>query len=340
MRFRAVDLRVAAVAAALLLAGVAAAQPGSPPPRITPAAAAQIRALQLDKSTWTAAEKKLGSDLLFALKRRQGDAVLSQVPELRTGLELSARSSSRWKSWARWTRCSRSPSSRSARCSAPFPEYSLLHARVPLDRILELAERSDVRRIRRALGFELRKDNTSEGDSAHRADLARSILGVDGTGVTIGVLSDGVDSLAARQATGDLPTVNVISGQAGSGDEGTAMLEIVHDLAPGATLWFASAFGSAAQFATNISALAAAGCDVIVDDVFYFSEATFQDDVIAQAVNDFTGDGGLYFSSAGNSGNFDDGTSGVWEGDFSSAASIPRRSPATTPTTSAPAAPT
>ncbi|MEN8693080.1 MAG: hypothetical protein AB1Z20_23700 [Desulfobacterales bacterium] len=161
------------------------------------------------------------------------------------------------------------------------------------------------------------KINTSEGDKAHRADQARATYGVDGTGVQIGVLSDGVDSLANRQATGDLPNnVTILPGQAGSGDEGTAMLEIVHDLAPGAELLFATAFNGQASFASNILALRDAGADVIVDDVGYFAEPVFQDGIIAQAVNSVTADGALYFSSAGNSGNLNDGESGVWEGDF------------------------
>jgi hypothetical protein len=83
------------------------------------------------------------------------------------------------------------------------------------------------------------------------------------------VLSDGVDSLAAIQASGDLPAVDVLPGQAGSGDEGTAMLEIVHDLAPGAALGFATAFTSLTQFAQNILDLRADGCDILVDDVLY-----------------------------------------------------------------------
>lgn len=94
------------------------------------------------------------------------------------------------------------------------------------------------------------------------------------------------------------------------------MLEIIHDLAPGAQLYFATAFVSWAGFAQNILDLRAAGCDIIVDDVEYFNESPFQDGIIAQAVNSVTADGALYFSSAGNSGNLNDGTSGVWEGDF------------------------
>jgi hypothetical protein len=109
-------------------------------------------------------------------------------------------------------------------------------------------------------------------------------------------------------------------------DEGTAMLEIVHDLAPGAQLYFASAFVSITDFAQKIRDLRTAGCDIIVDDVFYFVESPFQDGApgptntnggaVTQAVKDVTASGALYFSSAGNSGNLNDGTAGVWEGDF------------------------
>ena len=118
----------------------------------------------------------------------------------------------------------------------------------------------------------------SEGDKAHGADAARARFKVTGTGVTVGVLSDGVDSLAASIASGDLPAdTRVLPGQAGDGDEGTAMLEIVHDLAPNAHLIFATAFTSEESFADNIRALRAAGADIIVDDVVYFAESPFQD---------------------------------------------------------------
>jgi hypothetical protein len=173
---------------------------------------------------------------------------------------------------------------------------------------------------------------TSEGDATHRAADARSTFVTTGAGLNIGVLSDGVDGLAESQGTGDLGAVTVLPGQDGSGPEGTAMLEIIHDLAPGANLFFATAipppFGDIDGFAQNIRDLRTAGCDIIVDDVFYFVETPFQDGqdpsivsdtdggVVIQAVNDVTADGAMYFSSAGNEGNFDDDFSSSFEGDF------------------------
>ena len=55
-------------------------------------------------------------------------------------------------------------------------------------------------------------------------------------------------------------------------------------------------------------------CDVIVDDVGWFNQSPFQDDIIARAVNEVTADGALYFSSAGNSGNKNDGNQSVDHG--------------------------
>ena len=59
----------------------------------------------------------------------------------------------------------------------------------------------------------------SEGDASHRANTARGTFNVDGTGVKIGVLSNGVVSLASSQASGDLGPVTVLPGQTGTGDE-------------------------------------------------------------------------------------------------------------------------
>jgi hypothetical protein len=159
---------------------------------------------------------------------------------------------------------------------------------------------------------------TSRGDMAHNVAGARNFFGVTGAGVKIGVLSTGVANLAQSIASGDLPPdVTVLPGQAGVADgEGTAMLEIIHDLAPGAKLFFATAVNSVQSFADNIRALRAAGCDVLVDDIIWNVESPFHDDTISTAVEEVVADGALYFSSAGNDGNFNDGTSSAWEGDF------------------------
>ena len=217
------------------------------------------------------------------------------------------------------------------------PRYRSIRARLTPEAAVALAELDAVQTIRPAdeartrqattAGSAFRaaasKANTSEGDRAHCADSARSTYGVDGTGIGIGVISNGVRTLADRQASGDLPgRVTVLPGQAGSGDEGTAILEIVHDLAPGAELYFATGSGGQARFASNIEALCDAGANVIVDDIGYADEAVFQDDLIAQGVNAAVADGCYYFSAAGNNGNLNDGTSGVWEGDYDAGSAL------------------
>ena len=214
------------------------------------------------------------------------------------------------------------------------PRYRSIRALLPLPAVETLAELDAVRRIdpaspaatnveplqtqlRKAARATAKKVNTSEGDNAHNVPAARSEHGVDGTGIGIGVVSNGILTLDERQASGDLPAVvTVLPDQHGSGDEGTAMLEIVHDLTPGAHLYYATGLGGQAQFAANIEALCAAGADVIVDDLFYFTEAAFQDDIVAQGVNNATAAGCFHFSAAGNAGNLNDDTAGVWEGDF------------------------
>lgn len=188
---------------------------------------------------------------------------------------------------------------------------------MPLDAMERLASHPSVRRIKRALLPVTRRLGRSEGDVRHRADIIRRDFGYSGQGVTVGIISNGVDSLPARQQSGDLPSeLIVLPGQHGHGDEGTAMMEIVNDLAPGARLIFATGFPSEAQMAQNILNLVDAGCRVIVDDVGHLLAPVFQDGPAAQAVEMATEQGVTYISAAGNAGNFDGGTAGVWEGDF------------------------
>jgi hypothetical protein len=294
----------------------------------------QIRALYLDKAAWTAAERKLDTSLLYASREVQG---LPMVQGLTTDRDLALlrRVTSRAGVDADGLvvvdiraevtdGLLMAVSAVGGKVQSVVPAFGAVRARIPVRRVVDLAARDEVRHIDPQQRFLV--NTTSEGDAAHRAAAARTTYGVDGTGIKVGVLSDGVDTLAARQASGELPPncpqsgaacVMVVPGQAGSGDEGTAMMEIVHDLAPGAQLYFATAVNSAASFASNILALKNTyGCDIIVDDVTYLNEGAFQDGIIAQAVTTVKNAGALFFSSAGNSGRKDAGTSGTWEGDW------------------------
>ncbi len=196
-----------------------------------------------------------------------------------------------------------------------------VRARVSAGELLDLASQADVSYVREATGAHTNVGSlTTQGYVSEGANRVVA-SGVTGAGVRVGVLSDSATParVAALIRTGDLPAdVVVLPGQAGAGeDEGTAMMEIIHDMAPGAKLFFATAFSGESEFAANIRTLRSVyHCDIIVDDVSYFDEPVFQDGVIAQAVNDVTADGALYFSAAANSGNLSSGTSGTWEGDF------------------------
>ncbi|MEM9806008.1 MAG: S8 family serine peptidase [Cyanobacteria bacterium P01_D01_bin.56] len=147
---------------------------------------------------------------------------------------------------------------------------------------------------------------SNQGNVALRADIAQTQFNVTGAGVTIGVLSDSFDNLNGAQTdqlSGDLPEVNVLRDLPGGGsDEGRAMLQLIADIAPGAELSFTTAFLGQAGFAQGIIDLAAAGADIIVDDVIYLAEPFFQDGIVAQAVDQVVADGVAYFSAAGNNG--------------------------------------
>jgi len=182
----------------------------------------------------------------------------------------------------------------------------LVSARIPIASIPKLESLASLQFARPAYRIHSVGAVTSQGDHAMRADIARQTFGLDGTGVKVGVISDSFNCLggaAGDVATGDLPVVTVLQEDPGCGsgtDEGRAMLQIVHDVAPGASLAFATGEVGEAGFANNIRALRTAGATVVVDDLTYLAEPMFQDGVIAQAVGDVAGSGVAYFSAAGN----------------------------------------
>ena len=176
----------------------------------------------------------------------------------------------------------------------------------------------------------------TEGDGIHRADLVRAFSNITGRGVKVGVISDGVDARRTAQASRDLPSaIEINPDNDGSGDEGTALLEIIHDLAPGTELAFSSA-GSSLGFVEAVLWLAneafdGEGADIIVDDLGYFHEPYFEDGVVARAAADAVAGGAVFVSAGGNNadkhyeGQFSDDGNGYHDFDPSGATDIALR---------------
>ena len=351
----------------------------------------QMKALDAEKESRTPAQRKIDSQLIYAIKQQHGRPVAAGAPMLEVNVgaddagmvtvDISADVTDELLNTLK---------SMGVTYSNVFPNYHALRAVASLDQLEAIAGLSEVRfiqpkqgfvnnqapasvedesassksltfqrvdRVRRALAAEgIGDSNTNvlpngydgfgaanaEAVISHGVYSARGAFNTSGSGIRIGVISNGVTTMATSQATGDLPPtcsslappateqcVNVVPGQAGSADEGTAMLEVIHDIAPAAQLVFATSSPTITQFATNILTLRNTfNCDIIVDDVGYFVESPFQDGqgplvvsttnggIVTQAVNDVVASGALYFSSAANSGNLTDATAGTWEGDF------------------------
>ena len=280
----------------------------------------QLEALYAEKHARTPVERKLETNLLYLARETAGKLAVSGTPSVRSRLspehdgrvvvDLDAKPSAALRA---------ALIASGGIVKFESRQFESIRARVLPSALLELSARADVRRIRK--GHQPIRHTgsvTSEGDAAHKADVSRAAFGVDGSGVKVGVISDSADGSANSISLGDLPsTFTVLPGLFGTGiGEGTAMSEIVHDLAPGAEIFFASANGGKAAFANSILQLRAAGCDIIVDDISYGNEWQFQDDVIGQAVNTVVAAGAVYLSSSGNEGSLYRGNSTTWEGDF------------------------
>lgn len=178
---------------------------------------------------------------------------------------------------------------------------------LPISSLDKAAALSVLKTARASYARTMVGDVTSQGDLALLTNDARSISGVDGSGVIVGTLSDSYDCQGGANTdvvSNDLPLgVEVLADEIGcySGtDEGRAMMQIIHDIAPGAQQKFHSAYNGMAGFANGIIALENAGCKIINDDVIYLAEPMFQDGLISQAINQVKTTGAAYFSSAGN----------------------------------------
>jgi len=171
-----------------------------------------------------------------------------------------------------------------------------------------------------------------QGVVQHRVDRINRIydpdapVNWDGSGITIAAMSDSYDQAngaphaaddvasfdlpgAAGNPVNTQPVVVLVDGPAGATDEGRAMVQILHKMAPRARLGFASGALGEVAFAESIRQLAAlpghAGvdgfkADVIVDDVSYGGEPFYGESIIGNAIDEVAAAGVAYFSSAGN----------------------------------------
>nr|WP_323123474.1 S8 family serine peptidase [Burkholderia alba] len=218
-----------------------------------------------------------------------------------------------------------------------------ISGRLPVSKIDQAAAIEDIRRINKVARTTRSGSVQGQGDYAQLSRSLRQALGkqgnkLDGKGITVGILSDSFncnrqlnqdadyvakfghqDTMEDDIATGDLPgngRIRILkdaSDCSDAEDEGRAMAEIVHDVAPGANIAFYTADEGMADFAqgietlalprnqTNMQGVAGGGAQVIVDDVGYFYEPAFQSGIVGAAIDNVVKNRGVaYFSAAGN----------------------------------------
>ncbi len=198
---------------------------------------------------------------------------------------------------------------------------TLVSGRLPVEALGAAAQLSALRSMT-ASHARLRAGRVgSEADTSHGSVRVRDERRIDGQGQKVCVLSDSYNqasglpiSASDDVKSGDLPgpdnpegrttPVDVLEDFEGGSDEGRAMLQLIHDIAPAAELGFHTAFNGLPAFAEAIPRLAEEGdCTVIVDDIGYANEPFYQDGPVSTAVDSVVSAYEVpYFSAAGNDG--------------------------------------
>jgi len=200
------------------------------------------------------------------------------------------------------------------------PTRGLIQARIPFDRLEDVSQLPFVKFIRLPEYSYHNQQGAigTQGDPVIRADIVRQQLGATGTDIRVGVISDGMRGLSQSIASGDLPAQGVSSrsfradGDLNAGAEGTAMLEIIHDVAPGATLFFAN-MSTSVEFIQAVNWLAdeaggpnarrgtPGGVDILVEDVAFFNNGAYDgSSAVSQALSNAVSRGVAVFASVGN----------------------------------------
>jgi hypothetical protein len=223
--------------------GAAAGQePQQQVPGISPAALAQIDGLIAEKDTRSGVALKMDSQLLYELRMASGRPIAPGILYLETDVpyspdgravvdvkaEVSPGLLARVESLGGEVLASNHQSLRAQidvsalEALAAQPDVVFVQPRQdamttswkPIRAALPWARAALAARLSAALDDRAQPNvvftrtgqgsQTSEGDITHLAYAARAAFNADGTGVKIGVLSDGVTNLAVSQAAGDL----------------------------------------------------------------------------------------------------------------------------------------
>jgi len=202
---------------------------------------------------------------------------------------------------------------------------TVVSGRLPISALKDAAQLPSLRGMMPAYAQTHVGSVESEADTAHSAFEGRNNLNVDGSGQKVCALSTSYDNpdsdtnpsqdASEDISDGDLPgpgnpegnttPVDVLDDSEPGNDEGRAMLQLIHDIAPGAELGFHTASGGVGVFVNGVRDLAdpnQGNCDVIVDDIRYNVEPFYQDGPITNVADSVADEGVPFFSSAGNDG--------------------------------------
>jgi hypothetical protein len=157
----------------------------------------------------------------------------------------------------------------------------------------------------------------ANGVSIMHADQFISKTGINGGGVKVGVQSGGISNVKVIQQRNELPAVQVVlptdGAAAPAGDEGTALLEEIHAVAPGASLAYCGP-ATYVEYTSCLSQMIAAGATILVDDIIFPQQDLLSSDSSeVQAVEQLLAQNPsvVLFTAAGNyNGSY-------WEGPYS-----------------------
>ena len=193
---------VAAFACFSLLASSASAQ------RISESGMADIAAILQEKEKRTPAQAKIATHYLYKIKEDRGERILPDGRLLSTDVQVDSKGMVKVDILGDVTpHLLATIRSLGGEVVLSRGRERLVRARLQLADLETIAGMSEVQTITRPK-IMVSRQIISEGDAAHRADVARANLSITGAGVRIGVVADGVDNITTVPPS-ELPTVTI-----------------------------------------------------------------------------------------------------------------------------------